>query len=73
MYVYLNVRFIIPLQMMPCTEIDNLRRLVRDNYELILDAGYTRDLQNITITDKELIIRALFLHCTIYWSMAELD
>ena len=59
--------------MMPCTELDSLRTLVRDNNELILDAGYTRDLQSITITEKEHIIRALFLHCTIYRSMAELD
>ena len=67
------IRFVIPLQMMPCTELENLRRLVRDNSELILDAGYTKNLQSITISDKELIIRALFLHCTIYRSMAELD
>lgn len=59
--------------MMLCTELDSLQRLVRDNYEVILDAGYTKDLQSLTITDKELIIRALFLHWTIYRSMAELD
>ena len=61
------------IQMMACTELDSLRSLVRDNNELILDAGYTRNLQSIQTTDKELIIRALFLHCTIYRSMAELD
>ena len=59
--------------MTACTELDNLRRLVRDNTDLILDAGYTKDLRNITIVDKEHIIRALFLHSTIYRSMAELD
>ena len=58
--------------MTPCSDLDALKRLVRDKIELILGAGYTRELRNI-IADKEHIIRALFLHSTIYRSMAELD
>ena len=50
-----------------------LRRLVVENSQLILDAGYIRNLHSITLNDKEQVIRALFLNATIYRSMAELD
>jgi len=63
----------ISLQMIPCNDVDALKRLVRDKIEVVLGAGYTRDMRNITMVDKEQIIRALFLHSTIYRSMAELD
>ena len=59
--------------MMPCNDADTLRRLVRDHIDLILGAGYSRDMRSITIADKEHIIRVLFLHSTIYRSMAELN
>ena len=71
--LYSRMRFVIPLQMMTCTDVDILRRLVGENIQLILDAGYTKNLLRISISDKEEIIRALFLHTTIYRSMAELD
>jgi len=39
---------------------------------MILNSGYT-DLSNITMSNKEDIIRGLFLDCTIYRTIAELD
>jgi len=39
---------------------------------MILNSGYN-DLSNITMSNKEDIIRGLFLDCTIYHSIPELD
>ena len=59
--------------MIPCTEVEIFRRLVAENSQLILDAGYARNLHSINLNDKDQVIRALFLNATIYRSMAELD
>ena len=50
-----------------------MKVLVDTNSAILLDAGYTKNLKDVTVDDKEELIRILFLHYTIYRSKAELD
>ena len=50
-----------------------LKALLGANSTILLDAGYNKNLQYVTVEDKEEMIRTLFLHYTIYRNKAELD
>ena len=49
-----------------------LKVLLGANSAILLDAGYNKNLQYVTVEDKEEMIRTLFLHYTIYRNKAEL-
>ena len=49
-----------------------LKALLGANSAILLDAGYNKNLQYVTVEDKEEMIRTLFLHYTIYGNKAEL-
>ena len=48
-----------------------MRQLLEDNISIVCDSGYTKPLANAILADKEEITRAVFLHQTIFRSMAE--
>ena len=48
-----------------------MRSLLAANSNIICDSGYTKPLAHATLTDREAIIRTVFLHQTIFRSMAE--
>jgi len=59
--------------MATCIDLESFKKVVQDKSNMILDAGYTKNLRAITLNDAEQIIRTVFLHSTIFRSMAELD
>jgi len=55
-------------------EVDDcivLRQLLQTNSDLIYGSGYVKPIANATVSDKNEIRRAVFLHQTIFHSMAE--
>ena len=50
-----------------------MQNVVKENSELILDAGFTKSPSTVQLTDKEDIARALCLHYIVFKCKAELD
>ena len=48
-----------------------MRRLLAANNDIICESGYTKPLASASLSDKEEISRTIFLHQTIFRSMAE--
>ena len=48
-----------------------MRRLLEDNTSIVCESGYTKPLANALLSDKQEISRTVFLHQTIFRSMAE--
>lgn len=48
-----------------------MRRLLEANNGIVCESGYTKPLANASLSDKEEISRTVFLHQTIFRSMAE--
>ena len=58
---------------MTCINLDELKKVVQENTTLILNAGYSKNLAAIMLDDVQQVVRAVFLHSTIFRSMAELE
>ena len=61
------------LQLIEASTTDQIQEIVSNNSTIILDSGYNRLLGDVGAEEKLEVIRALFLHSTIYKVMGELE
>ena len=54
-------------------DVIDLRRLLEANTIIICESGYTKPLANATLRDRDELLRTVFLHQTIFRSIAELE
>jgi len=59
--------------MAACIDIESFKQVIQEKSSIIMDSGYTKNLTAIKLIDAEQIIRVVYLHSTIFQSMAELD
>ena len=50
-----------------------MKDLLTSNCDVVCESGYAKPLTNITLHDKNEIIRAVFFHQALYRGLAELD
>ena len=60
-------------QLQQTEDITGFCELVTSNYDLISDSGYHKPVATSTLANKQEIVRAIFLHQTVYSCLAELD
>ena len=60
------------MQVQTISSADELRKLVNDELEFVYDCGYTKPTFRLELSDRELLVRSVWLHYIYFLPHAEL-
>ncbi len=61
------------LQITDATTVDDVRKLAGEQFDLLSSCGFVKPTSSISLDDRAVIVKALFLHHTLLQSKAEID